>query len=76
MISRPELGRLAPLDDVDAFAAKVIDLVHDIHAGRITPESVTAVFARRYDQRAVLQRYLDLIAGLIEPSRPRELVAA
>ena len=66
VLAQPALGRLAPLDDAPAFAASVLEIVREIRAGHLTPSSVATAFARQYDYRNVLQRYLDLLADVAQ----------
>jgi glycosyltransferase involved in cell wall biosynthesis len=68
VLAQPDLGKLAPLDDSSAFAAKVTELAGEIREGRVSPRSVSEAFRKRYDAPAVLQRYLDLLADVCEPS--------
>jgi glycosyltransferase involved in cell wall biosynthesis len=62
ILSQPQLGRLAPLDDPRAFADAVAEIARKIGDGVITPKSVAAAFLERFDRDAILQRYLDLLA--------------
>jgi glycosyltransferase involved in cell wall biosynthesis len=67
VLAQPDLGKLAPLDDPGAFAAKVTELAGEIREGRVSPRSVSEAFRKRYDAQAVLQRYLDLLADVGGP---------
>jgi glycosyltransferase involved in cell wall biosynthesis len=68
VLNQSELGRLAPLDDPRAFAAAVSEVARKIVDGAVTPKSVAAVFRERFDRAAILQRYLELLAGEIGES--------
>lgn len=69
VLRQSELGRLAPPNDPEEFAAKVVEVTRAIQKGQITPESVVTAFKIRYDYEVVLKRYLKLLAtaGTIQP---------
>jgi glycosyltransferase involved in cell wall biosynthesis len=64
VLRQKELGRLAPLDDAEAFAACVNDVAGEIFDGRITPETVVRAFRVDYDYEGIVKRYLALLASL------------
>ena len=64
VLGQKELGRLAPLDDAETFAARVKEVVDEILHGSITPHSVVRAFRVRYDHDEVVNRYLALLASL------------
>jgi glycosyltransferase involved in cell wall biosynthesis len=70
VLNQAALGRLASLDDPGAFARSVVEVVHEVQAGRMTPQSVLAAFRSRYDSRAILQQYLDLLAEIYPKVAP------
>jgi len=69
-----ELGRLAPLNDAAVYAGAVAELADQIGKGSITPETIVASFRERFDYEAILNRYIDMLAGLGLP--PRRAAAA
>ena len=63
-VLRPrELGRLAPLDDADSFAARVNEIVDSILDARTTPQTVVRAFNLKYDYDAIVNRYLAVLAS-------------
>ena len=64
LLSQKELGRLAPLDDAETFATRVNEVVEEVHAGSITPQSVVRAFRVNYDYDGIVNRYLALLASL------------
>jgi glycosyltransferase involved in cell wall biosynthesis len=62
VLDQTELGRLAPLDDAEKFAANVVEVAGSIRAGEITPQSVARAFEAKYNYHAIVERYLALLA--------------
>jgi len=64
VLAQPELGRLAPLGDVPAFATAVMETVLAIREKSLSSRAVAEAFSRRFDYDAIMNRYLHLLAPL------------
>jgi glycosyltransferase involved in cell wall biosynthesis len=67
VLASRELGRLAPAESATAFATAVAELASLVQQGRLTAESVAQAFRARYDRAAILQEYIKLFAGEVQP---------
>jgi glycosyltransferase involved in cell wall biosynthesis len=68
-LTSPELGQLAPLDDVMAFARTLHEVGSRIRRGELTPQVVQSRFAALFPYQEIIDKYCSLVAS--EPVKVR-----
>lgn len=66
ILSDPELGLLAPLEQPQSFANGLSQVANMVASGKTSPEKVRAVYDARFSRVAVLKGYRDLMRDLLE----------
>jgi glycosyltransferase involved in cell wall biosynthesis len=66
ILTVPELGAIAPLDDAEQFAWALMRVASQLRAGRLTPQATQTAFIRRFPRDEIIRSYCSSLTELVQ----------